>query len=239
MKCMAEKYALETVKSVRSVLFSLFETAKRNKLIAYNPAEKLNARGKSSKHRRALTAKEREQYLEACKELNYTFGLFLYFFGLRRGECLALTGEDIRTDCIVVNKQYVYPDNKLPLFSNVPKTDSGNRKIPIPNKAREYIDFDNLPKKGLLFCTDNGMPWTYAMQTTRWNQFIRKAFGETEITEHYMRHNYCCMLFEKEVDLLTVKEVSGHKDIETTLKIYTHYTETMKDRGIKKVLEIG
>lgn len=236
---MANKYSLETVKSVRGVLYSLFETAKRNKLISVNPAEKLNARGKPAKHRRALTASERENFLKVCKEQNYLFGFFLYFFGLRRGEALALTGEDIKDGFLTVNKQHIFPDNKLPLFSNIPKTDSGNRKIPIPNKAWQYIDFDNLPK-GLIFTNDKHEAWSYANNTTAWNRCAKKAFGKnSEITEHYLRHNYCCMLFENNVDLLTVKEIAGHKDVETTLKIYTHYTEKMKDKGISKALEIG
>ena len=56
---------------------------------------------------------------------------------------------------------------------------------------------------------------------------------------HYLRHNYCTMLFERGGDLMTVKALAGHNDIKTTLEIYTHYTENLKKKATKKVKNIG
>lgn len=237
---MAPTHAESTVKAVRKILFSLFDTARRNKLLPFNPCTDLTTAGNRKPKRRALTPIERRHYLAQCKEDPFgTFGALLFFFGLRRGEALALTKADIRGDHIVINKQITFPNNSVPVLKMTPKTDAGFREIPIPEKAREYIDVDNMPS-GLLISDDNGQPLTYSPVVDRWRHLITSALGEdTEITMHYLRHNYCTMLFEQGVDILTVKALAGHNDIKTTLEIYTHYTEQLKKKATKKVRNIG
>ena len=61
----------------------------------------------------------------------------------------------------------------------------------------------------------------------------------TDITEHYLRHNYCVMLFEAEVDLPTVQRLMGHDSMQTTVDVYAHYTEKMKVSGTKKAAKLG
>lgn len=236
---MSKDYSEKTVKDTRSVLFSLFETAKRNKIIVINPAEKLDAKGKKAKNRRHLTDDERKKYLKACK--THPFGQYaalLYFFGLRRGEAVAVCGSDFDGNVLHVTKQYTYPNNYLPVPSDL-KTESGLRDVPIPPKAKKYINFDNMPD-GLLFADDKGNPLTYSQLTSRWDSFIKSALGDdTEVTPHYLRHNYCCMLIEANLDLKSIQMIAGHTDIETTLNIYTHYTEELKKKNEKLIVNIG
>ena len=35
------------------------------------------------------------------------------------------------------------------------------------------------------------------------------------------------MLFEVQVDFMTIKEIMSHDDLKTTMQAYAHYTETM------------
>lgn len=237
---MSADHAESTVKAVRKILFSLFDKARKNKMIPFNPCADLTTSGQRKQERRDLTAVERKQFLAQCKEDPFgAFGAFLYFFGLRRGEALALTKADIRGDHIVINKQITFPNNSVPELKLTPKTDAGFREIPIPEKARGYIDFANLPN-GLLFADEDGKPLSYSPVIDRWHHLITAALGpDTEITMHYLRHNYCTMLFERGVDLMTVKSLAGHNDIKTTLEIYTHYTESLKKKATKKVKNIG
>ncbi len=234
-----KEYSVRTVKGVRTILFSLFDKAQKNRYIPANPCTGLTANGAKQKTRRALTEEERSAYLSACKSHEFgTFAAFLYFFGLRRGEALALTGADIYDGAIHISKQLTFPDNNQPNLA-APKTAAGIREIPIPTKARFYIDFNNL-NSGYLFTGADGKPLTYSEVRRRWNAFLRSAFPEgTDITEHYLRHNYCSMLFENDIDLLTVRTLAGHEDIQTTLDIYTHYTEKMQKSASKKILSIG
>ena len=223
----------------RSVLFSLFDKARMNRIIPFNPCEHLIATGAPQKLRRALSDEERTAYLKACREHEFgTFAAFLYFFGLRRGEALALTSADICDDKIIISKQLTFPDNNQPHLA-APKTAAGVREIPIPTKARFYINFNDI-ESGYIFTGTTGKPLTYTELRRKWKSFLEYAFPEgTDITEHYLRHNYCSMLFENEVDLLTVKTLAGHESVSTTLEIYTHYTERMHKSASPKVISIG
>lgn len=236
---MSQTHSEKTVAAVRSILFSLFDKAQANRYIITNPAQHLSAKGKAKKQRRELTLTERNKYLKACETHAFgEFAAFLYFFGLRRGEALALSQKDITADTICINKQYVFPTNNLPELGE-PKTEAGFRSIPIPIKARQYIDFNNMPN-GLVFSNDDGSPLTYSQIIDRWNSFITFALGnDTDITMHCLRHNYCTMLFEQKVDLQTVQELMGHDDIQTTLTVYTHYTEKIAKKSKKKVQKIS
>lgn len=237
---MAQDHAESTVKAVRKILFSLFDTARKNKLIAFNPCADLTVTGARKKERRDLTTTERKAFLKQCETDPFgMFGAFLYFFGLRRGEALALTGADISDTYITINKQITFPGNSKPILKLMPKTDAGVREIPIPDKARKYINFDELPN-GLLFHDPAGKPLSFSPVVDRWNSLITAALGEdTDVTMHYLRHNYCTMLFEQKVDLMTVKTLAGHNDIKTTLEIYTHYTEKLKKQATKKIAKLG
>ena len=233
--------AQKTQKAIRTAMVSLFEKAERNRLIAYNPAKftATPTNGKPPKQRRSLTPEEREAYLQTCKTHPFgTFAAFLFYLGLRRGECLALTANDIKQDTIVISKQYTFPGNNMPALST-PKTKAGIRELPIPHGLRPYIASCKA-KNGLLFTSENGFPLTYSQVIDRWKNFITTALGrDTDITMHYVRHNYCTMLFEQGVDIMTAQYLMGHDDIETTMKIYTHYTEEMKRKNLSAVLTIG
>ena len=236
---MSDKYSVKTVSGVRVTLHSLFEAARANRLIAVNPAQQLKVSGRESKKRRALTSEEREAYLAACMSHSFgAFAAFLYFFGLRRGEALALLNSDISTTHISVTKQHVFGDkNKAQVLP--PKTKAGVRDIPIPDKAREYINFEALPD-GLLFTGRNGRALSHQEVFDRWKSFIQNAMGEnTDVTEHVMRHNYCTMLFEGGVDVMTARRLMGHESVQTTMGIYAHYTNEIEKRNIDKVLSIG
>ncbi len=55
------------------------------------------------------------------------------------------------------------------------------------------------------------------------------------LTPHYFRHNYCSVLYNAGVDVLTAQKYLGHSDIRTTLAIYAHLSEKKKDEGAELV----
>jgi len=238
---MAQTHGEKTVKSVRSILFGLFDKARQNRMVSYNPAEKLSVSGLPPKVRRPLTPSERIAYLEACK--THPFGEFaalLYFFGLRRGEAAALLGSDVLESVIQITKQHAFPNSNSPKLGP-PKTPAGIRDVIIPDAAKGYADLDRMRNtQGFLFATRDGTALTYTRLDNLWKSFLNEAFPEgTEITEHYLRHNYCVMLFEAEVDLITVQKLMGHDSLQTTVDVYTHYSEGLQKSGATKALRLG
>ncbi|MBO0427820.1 tyrosine-type recombinase/integrase [Vagococcus fluvialis] len=54
------------------------------------------------------------------------------------------------------------------------------------------------------------------------------------ITPHGFRHTHCSLLFESGANINQVQERLGHKDIKTTMNIYVHVTEKVKEETGQK-----
>ena len=66
---------------------------------------------------------------------------------------------------------------------------------------------------------------------------MRKA-GLEDFTFHDLRHTFASRLVMAGVDLPTVKELMGHKDITMTLR-YTHLSSDHKQRAVRVLERIG
>ncbi|MCR4564119.1 MAG: site-specific integrase [Clostridiales bacterium] len=235
----------KTIKGVRQVLRSVFETAVDNRLIAFNPGAKLRViGGKPPKMPRALTEDEKKAIKNTMN--THSFGVFIafsYYCGLRRGECAALTAEDIKNGFVRINKQHIFPNNNQPVLGP-PKTEAGNRTIPIPKELQRIIDerlnLGLMHPNAYLFTYDGLRPLSHHVLTRAYKTFMTEALGENnDVNEHLLRHNYCSMLYYANVDLLTASRLMGHDDVETTLKIYTHLSDQQKVESYEKVAAIG
>ena len=147
------------------------------------------------------------------------FGLFPYmilYTGLRKGELLALTWEDInlKQRTITVNKS-IYHRYNVPYLKE-PKTVKGIRTIPIPDKLLPHL---KPKKKGLIFRNDHGTYITAKEYQTLWRNY-QKASGVT-CTAHQLRHCYATMLYENNVKEKTAQALLGHAQLSTTMDIDT------------------
>ena len=54
-------------------------------------------------------------------------------------------------------------------------------------------------------------------------QYIPRPLPQASIlTAHYFRHNYASLLYNADIDVLSAQKWLGHKDVVTTLNIYSH-----------------
>lgn len=165
---------------------------------------------------------------------------FLYliqYCGIRRGEALALTKFDFlfkqSENTLTINKDVIFRGN-TPQIKNMPKTDNGFRKIPIPDHAaiflREYIC--TLPESHL-FTKSNGDLITKSSYRKMWEAIIKKmnlAAGGTDsfpvinnLTAHIFRHNYCTELCYK-IPAISIKKIAylmGDTE-KMVLEVYNH-----------------
>lgn len=54
------------------------------------------------------------------------------------------------------------------------------------------------------------------------------------ITIHGLRHTHASLLFEAGASIKEVQERLGHSDIQMTMNIYTHVTDTLKEKTAQK-----
>lgn len=229
----AQKYAKKTIKERVAVLKQIFNFAIIRQYIYSSPCRfvKLPTNLVSVK-REAATKNEEDVIRSVNADVPFGFfAKFLLYTGCRRGEALALTSADIDYDnqVVSINKTVEWIGN-VPQIKNSPKTDAGNRQIPLPDILMEELK--KRKKQKYIFENDEHGLMHNAQVTRKWAA-LKRATGIT-CTPHQLRHSYQTMLFDAGIDVKTAQKWLGHSDIKTTLGIYTHLSESRLEQSTEK-----
>ena len=167
--------------------------------------------------------------------------MIMMYAGLRRGELLALTWDDIdlvnRT--ITVNKTAEIITNQIRIKDGA-KTKNSVRVVNIPFALAEYLKIcKEKAKSNIVCCSAKGAYMSLTSWRRLWQSYIF-ALQEVnpripDFTAHWLRHTYATILYHAGVDVLTAKELLGHSKIQTTLDIYTHLDSQFKNKNIDKL----
>lgn len=220
----AEGYAQKTVKARLLVINLIMKYAVVNGFILYNPCQYIAVPKNLPKTKReGLTEDEMTIVKDSPDKPFGIFALFILYTGCRRGEALALTYNDVdfENSQIHICKTVIWKGNK-PEIKDHPKTDAGNRTIPLLNQLKPYIK----PSKGLLFPNESGNLMHGGNITRLWNKY-KKETG-LNITPHQLRHAYATLLYDAGIDIKSAQYLMGHANIQTTMDIYTHLSQTRK-----------
>ena len=194
------------------------------------------------------TVKEFKHFLSLFKDDEYNLELLftvLFFTGLRLGEALALTWEDIEftTSTIHVSKSmYV---NKGEEHISSTKTKSGTRRIIINKKLIETLEawkkeqterrreFSTDTEKLQIF-QDSPITLTKNSIEKQYKKILARDSSLKKIRIHDFRHSHASLLINQGEDYLIVKERLGHASITTTIDTYSHlYPSKQKDLADK------
>ena len=233
-------YAKKTVKTRLLVLNLIFKYAVINGDCEANPCLYITVPKNLKAEKRQLPSKEE---IETVKNsLDCTFGLFAYFIlytGLRRAEALCLTYEDIDFEAkeISVTKSAYWVGN-VP-YIKTPKTEAGTRSVILLDcLAKELTKRKRNGKmkaRGLVFPDQNGEILRNGHFTRLWGKY-QKETGLT-LTPHQLRHAYATILYEAGVDVQAAPVLMGHSSIQVTQDIYTHISESQRQRTALKLNE--
>ncbi len=228
-----------TCEIIKLTLVQIFNSAIDDKLIIENIAKKASVPKRHKSERRALTDLEKE----AIKKADFTpreraFVTLIYFFGLRKGEALALTQSDIdfKSKSLTVNKSAVINVNQTVIKEGA-KSDAGNRTIPIPDSAVPFLrDYLKNLDTFYLFPGKNAATLSAAQYERMWKHIVKKmndaittdkeklidAEPIQGLTAHIFRHNYCTMLYYSGISPKKAVELMGHADIKMIMEVYAH-----------------
>jgi integrase len=140
--------------------------------------------------------------------------------GMRTGELIALTWDDINLeeDVISINKRV--KDGKIDL----PKTKSSIRDIPILNVLKPYlIDQEKRTNSIYVFPNPKG---THFWDTKRLRPHWVKLLKKTEIKYrvlYYTRHTFATNMLRSGVNMLDLAQWLGHKNITEITSTYAKY----------------
>ena len=204
------------------------------------PKRKKNLKKVRKKQNKYLTRAEVVQYLNFLEkeEKNQRVRLiveFMYLTGLRFGEVLALTPEDIDfgNKTLEVKHTLHTSGSKAEIFLDSPKSLASYRVIGISDRVLEIIEeYLLIEKEGRFIFTKNGNPF----MIFSFNDFLKRSFKRSGIqkeedfvlTTHVFRHSHISLLAELEVPIKAIMERVGHTNEKMTLGVYTHVTEQMK-----------
>ena len=239
-----EAMADHSVRSCHAVCRMALDRAVQEDLIRKNPAEGCKLPTLKSREMRVLTHEEMQRFLIQAKEEGY-YELYLLELttGLRRGELLALQWDDfdMETGVLKISRQ-IYPV-KGKLIINDPKTKAAVRTIILPPPMLEVLK----EYKKEIFS-----PWIFPSRVKPDQPmdpgYVRKRLqgilarsGCKKVRFHDLRHTFATMALEHGMDVKTLSAIIGHVSSSTTLNIYAHVTDEMRqsaaakiDRGIAK-----
>jgi integrase len=207
----------------------ILDVALDENLVDKNVCYNIKMPPKNKPIKRALTKEEVEAIFNAdFTDQERLFVEILYYFGVRRGEALALTGEDFKGGYLTINKNLATIDGVGVI--STPKTQNSFRRIPIPKQ------FTPPKQKGRLFLTANNELMFEARFRYFWKHIKEKIEAQlghkTDLTCHTFRHNYCTLCYYH-FSLLQTKELMGHADEKMIMEVYAHLDsekENLKDK---------
>ena len=204
-----------TVNREMAVLRHMFVQALAWEKASVNPVAQQRPLRVDNRRLRYLTLDETRRLLQAAPGPFRTFLTVAIRTGLRRGELFALTWDDI--------------DLARGVLRVVQSKNGERRELPMSQKVREALRLH--PRRvdsPYVFPRDDGTP---APDIRRAFASALTAAGISACRFHDLRHTFASHLVMAGVDLITVKEFLGHKDIKMTLR-YAHLAPDYKRAAI-------
>lgn len=215
---------------INNSLVAVFNYAVKYHDLKENPCDKAGSIGSNrSKEMNIWTVDEFEKFVKELqhKPVSYIGFNILFWTGIRIGELLALTVEDIDLDnkIIRINKS-CQRIGKRDVITE-PKTQKSIRNIRITKKLVTIME----KYLSLLYNVSNDERIIKgSKQTFRYDMKIYSEKARIKkIRIHDLRHSHASVLINLGVNPLSIAKRLGHEKIETTLNIYSHlYPEQEK-----------
>lgn len=267
---------VRTIECLHTVLHQILELAVEDDCIRYNPSDNAlrelkRSHNKDVEKRKALTKDEQkifEKYLEkeGFNHKWYPIFIVMLWTGMRVGEVTGLTWEDIdfENNTITVSHTLVYYDrggkDRCGYAINTPKTNAGNRVIPMIEKVRLALleEMDCQKQLGIkcvakidgytnfVFVNRFGTTYNQATLNKALRRIIRDCNYEImdkgnansiilpNISNHSLRHTFTTRMLEAGVNLKVMQEVLGHSDAQTTMNIYAEAKQDFTKEELDK-----
>lgn len=229
------KRSANTLLSIHTRLSAIFDFGIKHHGLNDNPAKRAgNFDVQVEKRMDFWELFEFKRFIKYVFELKYkVLFMTLYFSGLRKGELLALTWNDIdfKSKTIDVNKT---DHNRI---VTTPKTKASIRKLLMPQQVLDLLA--ELKKETKAKDTHNvfGEFNDSLSTTTLDNKFAAyvKASGVQKIRLHDFRHSHASYLINKGYNALMVAKRLGHSDVAMTLNTYSHLYPSSQEKAVEEM----
>ncbi len=185
--------------------------------IDVSPASKVRLFREENQRTRYLEEEEIERLHEACSGHLKPILITALNTGMRKGEILSLKWVDV--------------DLRNRVISILNSKNNEKREIPVNEDLfQALLRARKNPESSYVFCNEDGVP--YRDVKTGFKGALKRA--KISIRFHDLRHTFASRLVMKGVDLKTVQELLGHKDVRMTLR-YSHLSPDHKKAAVEKL----
>lgn len=230
--------SVRMVKSCHVTCRMALDQAVAQGLILKNPALSCKAPVTRPKEMQVLTGEEIQRLLIQAKE-DGCFELLLLELttGLRRGEILALRWDDLdfRTGTLRVERQVQRIRGKLVVSQ--PKTRASSRSILLPTPVLKILEQyrQSVTSRWMFPSPRKGDSPRDPTAVRKKLSAVLKRAGCPAARFHDLRHTFATSALEHGMDVKTLSTVIGHVSSTTTLNVYAHITDEMRQKAADKI----
>lgn len=241
-----------TLSLVRGTLIQMYDYAIGMQLVDSNPARNAKLpkqpRRTADEDAKVIPIAQRSALLKAAEgdPIMCPIITMLMFTGMRIGELLALQWKHINFQSKTITirqsltRELVFDQDgkteKMRDALGATKTCTSQRVLQAPDivltRLREWMKYVTTLNGGLTVLIPDGFVFistrtmgmrTYSGFRASYRNFLRRSgFDNDSLNLHRYRHTYASMLLEQEINPKIVQKLLGHRDVSTTLGVYTH-----------------
>lgn len=240
--------SISKVQIDRMVLGVAVSRAMREELVSRNVARLATIPKGEPRQMRSWSADEARTFLAtAADDPLYSAFVLLFVYGLRRGEVLGLSWQDVDFDAdeLHIRQHLLRVAGQLQL--GPVKTRAGRRTLPLlpmvrdalkrqeerQTAARERAGGD-WHETGLVFTTGSGKP-VEPRNLARSFERLSEQADLRPIRLHDLRHTCASLLKRLGVPPRDAMEILGHSRISITMEVYTHVDDSSRREALGKL----
>jgi len=250
LRQLGQQYKLSptTIRKIYIVVQSIYRRALQQGFAKENPCQNvIIPKKKDTGKRYSLTEEETKRFIKLVNEKSWDSDvkrilMVLLFTGMRIGECLGLSWEDVDFDEKDIFIRHTLSHANGISYLDTPKTESSIRIIAMNatvekllKEQKAYTDRlkdvlgDNYAHPEMIFPSGQG---NYRDRSSVYHSLKRMTIGTEfeDMTLHKLRHCNATLLLNSGVELKVISEHLGHCDIGVTANIYA---DVLKKQKIK------
>lgn len=232
-----------TVMSFHKIIHRALEQAVKWQLIPYNVANGVEKPKVSQEETQILNEVELKCLISKAKNTNLYIPIVIgAYTGMRRGEVLGLTWDNVNLNDGTIRISKTLSSTKQGIVFTEPKTKNSNRKIAISKSVVEILKRNKVEQlknkmrlgnsykdNNMVCCKENGDFIDPKNFSRDFHNLVVKS-GIKNIRFHDLRHTHASLLVKLGVHPKEISTRLGHSDVSITMNIYSHiYEETDKE----------